>query len=169
MKKLSDLSTSDPLLLSPPQTPNTTMAFSSATALKGATVAAIFVVVAMSSVGKPAAAARASCRERYIAACISECPSKCQAKAGDQCGGLKHGGSPQCPLNCLMACTGSCESSCNSGRACPSGGAEACDPTCRTTCDKDCYDRESPSYQPCLSGVFQGCKDSCEADCKDGN
>jgi hypothetical protein len=64
--------------------------------------------------GKPAAAARTSCREYS------------------------------------MACTSSCESSCNSGRACPSGGAEACDPTCRTTCDKDCYDRESPSYQPSL-------------------
>jgi len=169
LKKLSDLSTSDPLLLSPPQHHQIrmTMAFSSATALK---IAAIFMVVAMSSVGKPAAAARASCRERYIAACISECPSKCQAQADDRCRGLKHGGSPQCPMNCLMACTSSCESACkNSGSFCPSGGVQACDPTCRPICAKNCNDQPSPSYPPCLLGVFQGCKDSCEADCKGGN
>ena len=143
------------------------MAFSSAMALKGATVVAIFLVVAMSSMGKPAAAEGISCRERH---CISECPSKCQAQADGDCAGYKHGGSHNCFVMGQYFCKNSCESDCKSGSPrCPSGGAEACDPTCRTTCDNHCYDQEAPEYRPCLSGVFQGCKDGCEADCKGGN
>lgn len=143
------------------------MAFkSAATLIRGATVAAIFIVVVLTSSMGKMAAADTSCTQ---SSCMSKCPSTCQEKAEGSCRDLEHGGSPQCPYNCLMGCKRSCESACNSGLGCPSGGVQACEPECRPQCDKNCYDKEKPDYRPCLKLVSERCQNECEAACKGGN
>ncbi|GJN12538.1 hypothetical protein PR202_ga30822 [Eleusine coracana subsp. coracana] len=135
------------------------------TAIKGATIGAIFMVVVLSSMGMLAAEGT-SCRERH---CISECPSKCQEKADSSCETLKHGGSHGCSTNCFMGCQSSCESACkDNATLCPAGGIEGCNPVCRNTCRENCYSQKNPNYDPCMAVVFQGCKDDCEKDCKSG-
>jgi hypothetical protein len=124
-----------------------------ATALKLATVAAIFMVLVLSSdaVKKPAGA-ETSCKEHD---CISKCPSNCRAIADKVCGGYKQGPPP----GCIKVCENECHTSC--------GVVEACHATCPDKkCVKKCYATPWPEYKPCLSGVLKGCKKDCEAGCK---
>jgi hypothetical protein len=117
-----------------------------ASALKGAVAAAICVALVVCWVGKPAEGAPTCGIHR----CISECPSKCKKKAESTCEGLQRADDSKCMFNCGMGCKANCPT---------------CD--CDTECSRNCKSTPGPTYTiMCLPAVFQGCKDSCEKDCK---
>ncbi|CAL4907001.1 unnamed protein product [Urochloa decumbens] len=122
------------------------MAFS-ASALKGATVAAICMVLVLSLMSKPAEGS--SCP---IQSCISKCPSKCNKKVANSCQGAGELEANKCHSGCLMLCKDNC----------PAGAT--CD--CESECDRNCRFFGKPILDSCRSAVFNHCKDSCEKDCK---
>ncbi|CAO2141000.1 unnamed protein product [Urochloa humidicola] len=128
------------------------MAFG-ATALKVATVAAIFMALVLSSeAGRKSAATGTPCKEKE---CISKCPSKCHATADKACEGYKKGPSRECYKGCEFDCHGKC------------GSDAACHATCPDPkCVKKCEGTPWPEYKPCLTATFEGCKKECVAGCK---
>ncbi|CAD6268098.1 unnamed protein product [Miscanthus lutarioriparius] len=121
-----------------------------ASALKGAVVAAICVALVVSWVGEPAQGSP-SCD---IHRCIYKCPSKCNKKAASSCESAKGADVSKCRNGCVTGCNASCHDR----------GATTCD--CDNICERYCKSTPGPTYNACVSTVFQSCKDSCEKGCK---
>jgi hypothetical protein len=88
----------------------------SASALKGALVAAICVALVVSWVGEPAQGSPSCALHR----CIAECPSKCDKQAASSCAGAQAADEPKCRFYCGWAC----KANCPNGTTAPFGCAD---------------------------------------------